>query len=143
MTPPGPYPIGKSSGGSRISRGGGPTSQGGAPPYDFAKISQKLHEIKRIWTRGGARAKFYYVDPPLGSTWPVNLPRQQVHPPEQGPYPETRFPILCTPPRTLLLLRTVYILLQCIFLETNLFGKVKVYPVELSEELISNKIYGQ
>ena len=27
----------------------------GAPTYDFAKLSQKLHEIERIWTRGGAR----------------------------------------------------------------------------------------
>ena len=26
----------------------------GAPTYDFAKFSQKLHEIERIWTRGGA-----------------------------------------------------------------------------------------
>ena len=26
-----------------------PTLQG-APTYDFAKISQKLHEIERIWT---------------------------------------------------------------------------------------------
>ena len=25
---------------------------GGAPTYDFTKISQKLHEIERIWTRG-------------------------------------------------------------------------------------------
>ena len=41
-------------GGSRISPrwrrqpswGGG----GGAPTYDFAKFSQKLHEIERIWT---------------------------------------------------------------------------------------------
>ena len=31
-----------------------PTLQG-APTYDFAKISQKLHEIERIWA-------FYYVD---------------------------------------------------------------------------------
>ena len=40
---------------------------GGAPTYDFAKFSQKLHEIERIWTPGGggARPKFYYVDPPL------------------------------------------------------------------------------
>ena len=39
---------------------------GGAPTYDFAKISQKLHEIERIWTPGwGGRPKFYYVDPPL------------------------------------------------------------------------------
>ena len=47
-------------------RGGGANSPGGAPTYNFAKISQKLHEIERIWTpRGGARPKFYYVDPPL------------------------------------------------------------------------------
>ena len=45
------------SGGSRISRGGGANSPGGAPTYDFAKFSQKLHEIERIWTpRGGGRA---------------------------------------------------------------------------------------
>ena len=45
---------------------GAPTPQGG-PTYDFAKISQKLHEIERIWALGGggARPKFYYVDPPL------------------------------------------------------------------------------
>ena len=48
-------------------RGGGANSPGGgAPAYDFAKISQNLHEIERIWTPGGAaRPKFYYVDPPL------------------------------------------------------------------------------
>ena len=40
---------------------------GGAPTYDFAKFSQNLHEFERIWTGGGARPKFYYVDPPLGS----------------------------------------------------------------------------
>ena len=41
---------------------------GAAPTHDFAKISQKLHEIESIWTprgRGGMRPKFYYVDPPL------------------------------------------------------------------------------
>ena len=34
---------------------GAPTPQGGggAPTYDFAKFSQKLHEIKRIWAPGG------------------------------------------------------------------------------------------
>ena len=55
------------SGGSRIfPRRGRQLSGGGAPTYDFAKFSQKLHEIERIWTpRGGARPKFYYVDPPL------------------------------------------------------------------------------
>ena len=51
-----------------ISPGRGRQLSGGgwAPTYDFAKISQKLHEIERIWTpKGGARPKFYYVDPPL------------------------------------------------------------------------------
>ena len=34
--------------------GGGANSPGGVPTYNFAKISQKLHEIKRIWTPRGA-----------------------------------------------------------------------------------------
>ena len=38
-------------------RRGGANSPGGglgvAPTYDFAKISQKLHEIEIIWTPGG------------------------------------------------------------------------------------------
>ena len=35
-------------------RGGGANSPGGgAPTYNFAKISQKLHEMERIWTPGG------------------------------------------------------------------------------------------
>ena len=35
-------------------RGGGTNSPVGAPTYDFAKFSQKLHEIERIWApRGG------------------------------------------------------------------------------------------
>ena len=37
-------------------RGGGANSPRGAPTYNFAKISQKLHEIERIWTP---------LDPPL------------------------------------------------------------------------------
>ena len=37
----------------------------GAPTYDFAKISQKLHEIERIWTGGGARPSRPPLDPPL------------------------------------------------------------------------------
>ena len=50
---------------------GAPTPQGGAPTYDFAIFSQKLHEIERIWAPGGgARPKFYYVDPPL--SWNVH-----------------------------------------------------------------------
>ena len=43
---------------------GAPTLQG-APTYVFSKFPQKLHEIERIWLGGGARPKFYYVDPPL------------------------------------------------------------------------------
>ena len=31
---------------------GAPTP-GGAPTYNFAKISRKLHEIERIWMPGG------------------------------------------------------------------------------------------
>ena len=43
------------SGGSRISprRGRQLPGGGGAPTYDFAKFSQKLHEIERIWAPGG------------------------------------------------------------------------------------------
>ena len=47
------------SGGSRFSGGRGVNPPGGAPTYDFAKFSQNLHEVERIWTWG------YYVDPPL------------------------------------------------------------------------------
>ena len=32
---------------------GAPTPQGGAPTYEIAKFSEKLHEIERIWTPGG------------------------------------------------------------------------------------------
>ena len=57
------------SGGSRISPRRGRQLSRGAPTYDFAKFSQKLHEIEIIWTPGGgARPKFYYVDPPLQMT---------------------------------------------------------------------------
>ena len=45
-------------------RGGGANSPGGAPTYDFAKFSQKLHEIERIWAPRGARASLV---PPLRS----------------------------------------------------------------------------
>ena len=37
-------------------RGGGSNSPEGAPRYDFAKFSQKLHEIERISTPGGGVA---------------------------------------------------------------------------------------
>ena len=40
--------------------GGAPTLQG-VPTYDFAKISEKLHEIEKILVRGGGGA------PPLRS----------------------------------------------------------------------------
>ena len=36
-------------------RGGGANPQGGAPGYDFIKISRKLHEIKENSAGGGAR----------------------------------------------------------------------------------------
>ena len=42
----------KCSGGSWISPKWGHQPSGGAPTYDVAKISQKLHEIERIWTLG-------------------------------------------------------------------------------------------
>ena len=60
-------------------RAGSPTLRGGgAPTYDFAKFSQKLHEIERIWTPGGgARPKFYYVDPPLPP--PLYLAKRSRH----------------------------------------------------------------
>ena len=45
-------------------RGGGANSPGGAPTYDFAKFSQKLHEIERIWAPRGGRAS---LAPPLRS----------------------------------------------------------------------------
>ena len=44
-------------------RGGGANPPGGAPIYDFAKISQKLHEIERIWTMGASLEA--PLDPPL------------------------------------------------------------------------------
>ena len=46
-------------------RGGGANSPGGAPTYDFAIFSRKLHEIERIWAQGGERAP---LAPPLDPT---------------------------------------------------------------------------
>ena len=43
---------------------GAPTPRG-VPTYDFAKISQKLHEIERIWTGGASPAP--PLDPPLAT----------------------------------------------------------------------------
>ena len=44
------------SGRSRISRGRGWQLPGGVPTYEFAKFSQKLHEIERILPPGGHMA---------------------------------------------------------------------------------------
>ena len=41
----------------------------GAPTYDFAKFSQKLHEIERIWTGGASLSP--HLDPPLLSVSPA------------------------------------------------------------------------
>ena len=53
-------------------RGGGANSPG-EPTYDFAIFSQKLHEIERIWARGGRRGASPAppLDPPL--TWEGNV----------------------------------------------------------------------
>ena len=57
------------SGGPRISRRWGrQLSREGAPTYDFAKFSQIMDEIERIWTpgRGGGLASLVPpLDPPL------------------------------------------------------------------------------
>ena len=60
------------SGGSRISpsRGRQLPGGGGAPTYDFAKISQKLHEIERIWTPG---------DPLRSATGSLRIIKQSDH----------------------------------------------------------------
>ena len=46
-------------------RGGGAKSPGGAPTYDFAIFSQELHEIERIWARGGRVPRAPLDPPPL------------------------------------------------------------------------------
>ena len=53
--------LDRSRGESRISRKGAPNSIG-APTYYLAIFSPKNEEN---WTEGGARPKFYYIDPPL------------------------------------------------------------------------------
>ena len=57
--PPPPHsqasPLIKTSGGFRISpRRGRQLPGGGVPTYNFAKISQKLHEIERMYVPRGA-----------------------------------------------------------------------------------------
>ena len=53
------------SGGSRISPRRGRQLPRGAPTYDFAKFSQKLHEIERIWPPGRRTSLAPPLDPPL------------------------------------------------------------------------------
>ena len=55
-------------------RGGGTNSPWEGPPtYDFVKISQKLHEIERIWTGGGGGRRAP-LDPPLRlDPWYMNI----------------------------------------------------------------------
>ena len=50
--------------GAPTPRGGG----GGAPTYDFAKFSWKLHEIERIWVPGGGGATLWVVVISSGSS---------------------------------------------------------------------------
>ena len=45
--------------------GGADSPWGGPPTYDFAKFSQKLHEIERIWAPGGGGGAS--LAPPLRS----------------------------------------------------------------------------
>ena len=46
-----------SSGGTRIHHRRGANPPGGAPTYDFAKISEKLHGIEKILGSRGVRAR--------------------------------------------------------------------------------------
>ena len=51
---------------------------GGAPTYNFAKFSQKLHEIERIWTPGRKGASLVPpLDPPL--IWYFYRKRESVY----------------------------------------------------------------
>ena len=55
-------------------RGGGANSPGGRQHTILPNFPKKLHEIERIWAPGGgARPKFYYVDPPLISSFDCNV----------------------------------------------------------------------
>ena len=71
------------SGGSRISPRMArqlPGWGGGGATYDYAKISRKLHEIKRIWAPGGCPSH-PFLDPPMalfvlgGSVHDIHSPR--------------------------------------------------------------------
>ena len=61
--------VSHSSGGSRISPRRGRRLPGGVPTYNFAKFSQKLHEIERIWVPGGHAPLAPPLDPPLHSVY--------------------------------------------------------------------------
>ena len=56
------------SGGTRISQRRGHQLSGGGGTYNFAKFSQKLHEIERIWAPGGRLSR-----PPLIRHWTLNI----------------------------------------------------------------------
>ena len=57
-----------------------PTPQGVAPTYDFAKFSQKLHEIERIWTPGGGGGGCEgRLDPPLKLSLLALIPHLYSH----------------------------------------------------------------
>ena len=55
-------------------RGGGANSPGGggAPTYDFAKFSRKLHEIERIWAPVGGGGEGAPLAPPLNPPLQIN-----------------------------------------------------------------------
>ena len=54
---------------------GGDANPPGVPTYDFAKFSQKLHEIEGIWTpRRGTCPKCYNLDPHLFSIDQITYP---------------------------------------------------------------------
>ena len=48
---------------------GAPTPRGGAPTYDFAKFSQKLHEMERIWIPGGRASKILLCRSATDMVW--------------------------------------------------------------------------
>ena len=100
---------------------GAPTPQG-APTYNFAKFSPKLHIIERIWIRGVCVphtpldlplpwTDTSWADTPRADTpWADTLPTQCMlrytlpHPVHAGTHPPSQQPLLWT----------VHILLECI-----------------------------
>ena len=57
-------------------RGGAPALQG-APTYDFAKFSQKLHDIETIWTGGATYPSHPNLDAPLNATPKVLISKRK------------------------------------------------------------------